>query len=268
MKVNPTKILYALNDFVRAQPRPVLVHQMSKVGSTTVCKTLLAAGIRPWHLHHVSRMSWESTRDAYFARGQYDLPHHFYLDWLARNYLKLTSHRLKVVSLVRDPIARVVSSIFQSPKLHGFDISEEDVDRLSDKINKYIDGYFSYEYNWFNREFEKVYDIDVFEYSFNREQGFGIYNNDRFDIIIMTTENLSKNIESKLSKFLEVNLKACKGNIGEKKKIGNKYSIVKNKINFEKDECRMLYDDPWMRYFYTDAQTRRFIDRWSAPGKP
>jgi hypothetical protein len=266
MNINLTKLLHSAKDFILAQPHPIMVHQMGKVGSTTVCKSLRAAGIRPWHLHHVSRKRWESSRNNYYKTGQYDLPRHFYLDYMARKYLEFTNHRVKIISLVRDPIARRISSIFQVPDLHGIDIVNQDASSIARIIEKRLENTdASYVYTWFDKEFKRVHNYDIFENSFNQDEGYGIYASERADILIMQLEQLSRLISTHLSSFIGKPLQMVKANVGREKKRGSKYKRVKQAIKINTSICHSIYDNRWMRYFYTDDQIRAFVDRWTAP---
>lgn len=266
MRINPTKIVHSVRDFVLAQPSPVLVHQMSKVGSTTVCKTLRAAGIRPWHVHFISPKQWQAVRDAYYQSGQYDLPRHMYLEFLARNYLKLTNHRVKVISLVRDPVAREVSGIFQVPEFAGINVSESSIDNLASQIADHVCNNSKnsrYERKWFDEEIKEVYDIDIFQYPFNKEEGYGIYNSRRADIIILQLERLGENINGILSSFIGSELEMVKGNIRTSKKEGRIYYNVINRVNICKNTCNHIYNSDWMKYFYKEEDISGFKKRWS-----
>lgn len=43
--------------FLEAQPRPILVFQMGKVGSKSVCAALRAEGLKPLHVHYLGETS-------------------------------------------------------------------------------------------------------------------------------------------------------------------------------------------------------------------
>ena len=77
--------LRAAYDLLRAQPRPLLVYQMGKVGSSSVCDALLAAGLRPLQVHVLGKKSAESRRR--FAEQGLPLPYHKYVERLLRAYL-------------------------------------------------------------------------------------------------------------------------------------------------------------------------------------
>lgn len=184
---------------------------------------------------------------------------------LARIYLKLTPLRSRVISLVRDPIAQRVSSIFQAPDLYGIDIDGQDAATTARIIEKrFSTTDFSYVYNWFSREFKSVYDFDIYDSSFKREDGYERYESEKADILILQLESLSDLIETELSDFVGKDLEVKESNIRSKKKRGNKYEEVKRKVSIDRSTCRSIYDHRWVRYFYTDDQVLSFIDRWSS----
>jgi hypothetical protein len=108
----------AATEMVRALPDPVLVYQMSKVGSSTVQETLHEAGIPSLHVHFVDAEHWEEASNLYTENNE-PLPHHFHTGRLVRLWLNQTNRQVRVVTLVRDPIARYVSGAFEVGNLKG-----------------------------------------------------------------------------------------------------------------------------------------------------
>lgn len=157
--------VYWTFDFIRSLPRPILVYQMAKVGSTSVCRSLREAGYNPLHIHSL-------TRDGKYHNGQVEPPKHYYTENLLRLYLKCTNHRLKVIFLVRDPIARRVSARFQWPicREYVFDSVEETRRGLVEHFSR--PGGLEYEFRWFDREVKEMLSVDVMEEKFNRTDGY------------------------------------------------------------------------------------------------
>ncbi len=95
----------------RRHPVRILIYQMGKVGSTSVQRSLYDAGVGPLHVHYIHADLSHMER---FTETEKDFPLHFYIGRVLRYYLAITSHRLKIITLVRDPIARFVSAQFQT----------------------------------------------------------------------------------------------------------------------------------------------------------
>ncbi|MGH0028376.1 MAG: hypothetical protein ACQGVC_01180, partial [Myxococcota bacterium] len=111
-------------DPARPERLPVLVYQMGKVGSSSVLRTLEQAPepARPViAVHYLVPRELEAAR-AYYRRGTGRSSPDRYTwmlgDAVGARLMQLGDRvRLPVVSLVRDPIAREVSSLFQDPRV-------------------------------------------------------------------------------------------------------------------------------------------------------
>src|SRR5690554_4164522 len=85
---------------------PILVYQMAKVGSTTVQKSLQAAGFghRVLHVHFLSE-DLPAKRKDYVRSTQFPPAYHYELSHVVRKQLtRQPRARVKIISLVRDPI--------------------------------------------------------------------------------------------------------------------------------------------------------------------
>ena len=99
-------------------PDPILVYRMSKVGSSTVHKSLRDAGVGSIHIHFMNpeRHAWAEKA---YRRNSKELPLHFYRARILRPWINATRRQVQVVALVRDPIARRVSSTFEIAQIVG-----------------------------------------------------------------------------------------------------------------------------------------------------
>jgi hypothetical protein len=101
----------------------VVVHQMSKVGSQTVVASLHEALPHHaiYHTHFISQqgLGWleEFVRDRW---GSTHIPMHLWHGLFIREMLHSGegTERLKIVTLVRDPVARNISEFFQELDVH------------------------------------------------------------------------------------------------------------------------------------------------------
>ena len=106
----------AANTLRSQLPNPVLVYQMGKVGSSTVSASLRSAGIKNLHVHFIGE-HW-SKAIQHHRTGENTLPQHLYLGRVLRYWLNVTTRPIKVITLVRDPVARKISSVFQLRRYH------------------------------------------------------------------------------------------------------------------------------------------------------
>lgn len=252
--------LLGLRRFVTALPRPVLVYQMSKVGSTSVSAALADAGIRALHVHFLGPM-WERCREDY-RRSPAPPPVHLTVERLLRQYLRWTSHRLKVVTLFRDPIGRHVSSAFQIHHRDGYDIedSEAMIQRLRSEL---LEGHgITYCAEWFDLELPSVFDVDVLAHDFDRERGFSIVRGSTADVLTLKLETLDRNW-STLSDFVGRSIEPRRANRRTDLRGADIYEDVRRRLNLPRSAVEAYYDHPWMRHFYTREEIAAFCRRWS-----
>jgi len=250
-------------EVIQALPDPVLVYQMSKVGSSTVQETLHEAGVPSLHVHFVESEHWEAASGMY-AESNVPLPHHFHTGRLVRLWLNRTNRQVRVVTLVRDPIARYVSGAFEVSNLKGMPTSEFEkaLQTLRDQLTN--EDALQYAYQWFNREIEPIFGVDVLEHPFNREKGVGRIRRENVDILILTLEQLNNRVSTVLSDFVETPLSLCRSRV---RKEGT-YLRIKKELALPEHTVRRLYDNEWMRHFYSAHEIERFVHRWSEGTEP
>lgn len=253
------KALWAL---YRSYPDPVLVYQMAKVGSTSVTKSLKAAGINPLHVHYINPDVRRVNRRKYIEAHK-PIPYHFHIGYWLYWYLKVTSEDLRVITLVRDPIARHVSAAFQNIRLGT--IHRDDAQLAARQLEEDLrsaEGV-RYAFAYFDREMEPVLGVNPAEQSFNREQGFGICKGRRATVLTLKLERLSTLISGVVSEFMEADLEPVRANVKRKSDIGDYYTAVKREFDMDRDSLREIYDHPWVKHFYTEKEVNSFIEKWS-----
>lgn len=253
--------IYALKEFFRAQPRPILIYQMAKVGSTSVYRSLRAAGVYPLHVHQVAE---ESRRRGieFYSRHEEVPPIHLYVSQMLRPYLRWTSHRIKVISLVRDPIARHVSSLYQMADFNdtvsgdAAETRRRIVERLEDP------GAMDYTFGWFDRQLKAVLDVDVMAEPFDKERGFGLYAGPRADVLVVKLERLSDLLSTVVSDFVGRELQVTQANVRRRAKRGEEYARVKRTLSISASARNRIYGHDWMQHFYTQDEIEAFQSKW------
>jgi hypothetical protein len=95
---------------------PIIVYQMGKVGSTSVLKMLQNAGQheRCIQLHMLSERL-DRSKTLHQKKGKPYPLHLHESEYVTKNLAKFPDRLINIIALVRDPIARQVSNIFQNP---------------------------------------------------------------------------------------------------------------------------------------------------------
>jgi len=265
---------------------PLIVYQMGKVGSSTVVKSLHEAGLRR-RIYHVHFLTPELIEKYEIRRRKYlrtersgDLRHIWQYKHLRDRLLnEKCEERWKVITLVRDPVARNLATFFE----HISVVSEaEDEWKLESaeyefciKVRKsdllpLVDLFFEKCRHdnpsiYFDREFKPVLGIDLYDEEFPSAEGYKIYQTDSFDILLLRLENLNTVAEPALKRFLGLEEFALvNANIGEEKDYADVYDKFKNQIRLPTHYLDRMYTSKFTRHFYTDEEIAVFRKRWTA----
>lgn len=178
----------------------------------------------------------------------------------------LENHRSKekvIITLVRDPIARDVSAVFQSWdtifKTNDFNSinSEQIVEQLSKSP-------FNQTENWFNTEFKEYTGIDILKLPFNKDDGYAVYRAGKYRLLVLKLERLSDCYREAISDLLgtknnvlgSYNLTSNKTGAPVHKKVKDSFALPGNRL----DE---IYSSDFLRHFYTDQELEHFKMKWS-----
>lgn len=261
--------VYALKEYLRAQPRPILIYQMGKVGSTSVYRSLRTAGLYPLHVHFLTEESRRRNFEFYLGHGAAP-PIHLYVSRMLCPYLRYTSHRLKVISLVRDPVARYVSGehhiadYLTQSGMNDSDVVPGDTERTRQNIREQLASPYAmdYAFGWFDRQVKSVLDVDVMAEPFNKKQGFGLYSGPRADVLVLKLERLSDLLPTVVSDFIGHKLQATRANVRRRSKRGKEYALVKNELTLPATTLERIYSHEWVQHFYTQSEITSFRSRW------
>ncbi len=96
----------------------VLIYQMGKVGSSTVYETVKAMGLdcSISHIHFLSDSGISKAEYAFMNSKSKQIPMHLIRSKILKRHLNLKSDKIKIISLTRDPVSRIISDVFQNLK--------------------------------------------------------------------------------------------------------------------------------------------------------
>lgn len=237
----------------------ILVYSMGKVGSTSVYRSLRArlphANI--FHVHFLSDY-WLNERlpnaDAHF-HGNIKIGKRI-RDFIARH----PNRRLKIITLVREPVMRDLSGLFENWEAH-FDKDESDVSTLLSKMHAH-----SHEYslNWFDTEFKNFTDFDIYNASFDKEKGYSIYNSEQADILCVRIEDLDRVASQAFYEFLGLrNFAVEHKNRADQKDRSHLYKLVRDQYVAEKEKLARLYSSKYVTHFYAQKEIEEFFRKWT-----
>ncbi len=222
---------------------PVFIYQSKKVGSVSVVNSARAAGIYGVHIHDFS-----------FSKSR---------TYFLRDMIRKVSG--KIISIVREPIARQVSLLWHSWGKFGGDFIIENKYKSLEEIEHqfYNIPNREDEFEWYLKEFKNILDINIYEYPFDKEKGYSIIEKDGISLLLMKTERLN-DLESVIGKFLGVEkFKLAEGNMAQNKKYKIAYQNYLQNVRIPQAFYNYYYcNNQYMDHFYTKEEKDVFYQKW------
>ena len=256
----------------------VVIYQMGKVGSSTVKHSLkdLNLPINLYHVHALTqkRLNWlqKTYRHASKVRGKAVIHDHLVEGIYLRNQLnRNTQQNWKVITLIRDPVARNISTFFQSLNIFfpewvkEHNNSQEDI---NDYVKQMIKLFLSkadhqLPLNWFKNFLEPVFGIDVYKQKFPISKGYEIYKNGEVELLLIKLENLDNYASVAFKDFLGIdNFKLKKANITSEKEESQAYSKFKKLIKFPESYLEEMYSSQFVQHFYSQNEIDQLMLKW------
>jgi hypothetical protein len=257
---------------------PLLIYQMGKVGSSSIRRSIrsMDTDFYPYHLHYLSGIGYMRRL---CLRQSIPLQDHILASIYCRKLVKQsrkTGHQVKVISLVRDPIAKNISQFFQNIDVvyPEFGYREKlkfmNIEELTDDLIAFFITNFVHKdpLVWFDVEMKSIFELDVYQTPFDHARGYRIYENDRCKALVVRLEDLGRCIKKAMSEFIGFpNFQMVNENIGSGKDYADVYKEMKRCINLPDTYLDEMYGSKMARYFYTTSEIDAFKKRWR-PSSP
>lgn len=237
---------------LRAHP-PVFVYQMGKVSSRSVYEPLgcfYKGGVIHDHVYGVARMQGE-TREL-----------NAYLESPA------PPSKVYIISLVREPIIRNISSFFANyEKYTGQPAAQADM-RITDLKEIFLQKFpHDQPLNWYDYSVKPHFGIDVYSKPCLPD-GYVTYERDNISMLVMQME-LDDSVKSELVRdFLKLKeFKVSRANETAGKAYGDIYKRFKAEIRFPAPFVDSFCESRYFRHFYSPAFIEETRKRWTEEPK-
>jgi len=245
---------------------PVLIYQMGKVGSKSIALSLAHHNILNLSLHG---LTWDSIQRAESQK----VSNYSVTCRAVRTLMDLSPDDIKwrIVTLVRDPVARIISDTFQNgdrflPHLADFTAEaayKEVLEYLLKKFRNFNEAT-DYVCTWFDREMKTVFDFDVFSVDFENTSSCQIYETPRADILLIKLEQLSECCRDAFAEFLGIrDFHLRNANVSMHKPYKKTYKKVLDSIAVPPCDLEKIYSSRYARHFYSAREIADFRQRWS-----
>ena len=254
---------------------PIIVYQMARVGSRTVEQTLKNNVKAPvFHAHYLSETEYQLASQHDLKRGRTDAEEAIKrarFDYLRKLVEPDDKKRWKVITLVRDPIANVVSVFsylffrYNSDTiahLNG-DNEEKALSVIMEAFEREKDEHIQRIARWFDAELRSVFGVDIYQSDFPHGTGFNIYQSHRADVLLLRLEDLDSCHKDAFQEFLGVkNVELTTQNTAEQIGFSTFYSKIKKTLRFTPEFLDYAYTIKWVRHLYTSEEIDFFRARW------
>ena len=234
-----------------------MAYSSPKTGTSTIRKSLIDVGLSAHHFHGF--------------KGADIISNPFQEELLLKYEKKCleiikTRNSVKIFCGVRDPISRHLSLIFfligdYDFEMRGVPKGKLFIDSVTDMVSA-RKGEPTDVFNWFDTELKPVFDIDVYAYPFNREDGYTVIKKENIEVFVFKLEMLTS-LESAIAKFVGVSKFAlANDNEADVKMYKYLYSQVRENIKLPQEIFDYYYDDPRMSHFYSEGEIASLRRTW------
>ena len=159
-------VLFNRKEYLLLNNNIFIAYTMGKVGSITIEKAISQKVFynKVFHVHFLSQPGLKAHKEFNKTDSGYKLAARFEAEW------KNNKHkRLKVITLVREPVSRDISDLFENYYRYIPEQKETGIilDKMLDQFKKFDHPY---ALEWFDKELKTYLGVDIYAYDFNKPQ--------------------------------------------------------------------------------------------------
>lgn len=238
---------------------PVLVYQMAKVGSSAVVDALAQHPLPVFHVHRVNPENLIRLREERRRLGWEvgPIPPHDELGMRLHRRVFSRGRRARVVTLVRDPIARNLSSYFEHLDAIWHTTDAHQSIPIEDLCRGFVERFFHTEpLTWFENEMLPVLGIDVYVQPFP-EEGHAVIRDGRAEVLILKSESSDEAKSAALSRFLGIDgITVRRSNETQSKAKGETFRRFRQTLRLSHAYIDEMLSARYTRHFYSEAERR------------
>jgi len=276
-----------------------LVYQMGKVASSAICNSFKNhEQYRALHTHFLSLYGKKKLVKFCFKESlpkdyNESMRQQFRIVKNIRAKLETYKKKLSVITIVRDPIAVIVSSFFERHELFSIDKLSIRKDKnkpkraisLKQLQDKFLDHIFNYNsipekidfigraryfylqfpLTFIKDELGRTCDINIYNIPLNKKDLYYIYDCNKYKILLLKYENMFSHLETTINKFLNIkdfkllDVKSARGS-----HLYYHYNDFVKSLVISEEILEYYYSSEYMRHFYSRKEIEKFKERWSA----
>lgn len=249
---------------------PIIVYQMGKVGSNSIYQSLkeLDLDVPVYHIHWLDNLDYV---EKWTMKTLLDQKGSLSMLREARDIRRKIDadpdHGWNVISLVRPPVPRLLSSFFEdlpyvipdfAERYHSGSLSPRD---LVDYFSK--NARTDWAAGWFDSQVKSVFGIDVFASPFPKSKGFDTYVRRKTRLLIIRLSDLNRCAGDALNEFLGIPDFALRSrHIRQETEYGSLYSEFLELMRLPVDFVREINSSKYAKHFFTLEELEASVERW------
>lgn len=254
------KLAYSIkfNFFINLKKKPpIIILTPGKTGSSSVYFTLKRKlkDYSVFHIHYFTYNSILKSKKDHLSSNRKSLPLHLITSELLLKKINNYKGRVKIITILRDPISRSVSSFFQNIDFYKNKIEDKNLKIDEKKSLKIINEkiiYSSIEIeDWISNEIYKNFSIDIYRNKFPNKK-FIIINKNEIDFLLLRMEDLNNTFAKSTKLFFDLSeeLFLEDYNIGFEKYYSKQYKSIKSKVEINKKDLDIIIASKFIQHFY------------------
>jgi hypothetical protein len=244
-----------------------VVFAQGKTGTSAIAAGLKRAAFNPVFQIHTLRPRALARIEAKYTRRPNDsYPRHVWeAQWLGA-HRPSEEHPWVLVTSVRDPIARVVSRVFQQKsRFGGLDATPDALmAELSEAFRRDEERLDSEGWDWFDQDLRTVLGQSVYDAPFDPAVGYGTITATHVRALLLRGESLEKAPKA-LQQHFGRTVTLAHENAGTDKDYAALYRAVLDRFRPPAAFVDRVYETTQARHFYSAAEREAFRRHWTRP---
>lgn len=238
----------------------IIVFTMGKVASTAVSQSLRAANFPIYDVHALTPGRIMARLETEFANAERrTIPNHLINSIKVHNDLARYDKN-RVISLIREPVMRNISAVFQNLPLRLADDFDEIVARLQ-RYQPTIPDF------WFENDFIPTTGINVLSADVDATSDHFLFSNDRFEVLILKMEASDARKSEIVSDFVGANVNVIRQNEANDKWYSEAYAKIGESLDLMgSDYLEKCFSLRYFRQFFSDEERAAVARKFNYKG--
>lgn len=246
-----------------------VVFAQGKTGTSTIAAGLKRAGLEPvFQIHTLAKAGLDRVEAQYSSRPNDSYPRHVWeAQWL-RQHPPSESHPWLVVTSTRDPVARLVSVVFQQQsrwnKLSDGWTVQDLLGAVEAAFARDLKRLDTTGWDWFELQLTPLLGCSVYEFPFDRAVGVGLVETPHARLLMTRAESLDQASEG-LTQLFGQPIVLKSENVGTTKDYGGLYEAVLDQFRPRREYLDKVYATRQVEHFYSADEIEASWSHWTRP---